>query len=74
MAIGNVEDMVPTSDTEQSLMAARGQADCRECSAHRIEPTARSWYWVTEERKVLCEVCEGCGLMRLFDASVILRS
>ena len=41
----NIEDMVPVSDTEELLISARGQVDCRECLGRQVEPAERDWYW-----------------------------
>ena len=41
----NIEDMVPVSDTEELLISARGQVDCRECLGRQVEPAERDRYW-----------------------------
>lgn len=69
------EKMVPLSDTEQLIMDQRGQTDCRECSAHNLRvDKPRDWFWATDEKTMLCEVCPGCGHIRMFDRSILFGS
>ena len=67
--------MVRVSDEDDRLISEHreGQADCQECKLYGFSgKKARHWYWETPEKETLCNVCPQCGLIRLFDAEILL--
>ena len=68
--------MIQVSEDDDRLIGEKrqGQADCGECARYPqfSGRKGRRWYWETSEKETLCDVCPDCGLIRRFEAKILL--